>query len=77
MNISIDSDGNVHLDTAYNTTGIDTISTKMNSVLNMLKTFDPAQIDAMTTKLNSIYPTITNFNQFMDEWFDVLHEVEI
>lgn len=77
MQISIDDNGNVSLDTTYNTAGIDTLSAKMQTVLTTLKTFDPAQIDAMSNKLNALYPTMVNFDQFMTEWIDVLNEVEL
>jgi len=75
MNISIDSDGNVSLDRTYNTTGIDTIQQKLNSILEQLKTFDSSQIESMTETLNSLYPEMTNFDQFLNEWQDVLSEV--
>lgn len=77
MRITIDENGNVTLNTSFDTARVDTLYTKMDSVLATIKTFDSNQIDVMANKLNSIYPAMINFNQFIDEWLDVLDEVSL
>lgn len=77
MKISIDESGNVSLDTAYDTSGIDTIHTKMDSILSQLKTFDATQIEDMAETLNELYPKMVSFEQFLEEWQDVLSEVKL
>ena len=75
MKITIDSDGNVSLDTTYDPTGIDIIQSKMNGILDQIKTFNPSQIELMCDCLNSIYPEMVNFEQLLNEWEIVLGKV--
>lgn len=77
MNISIDSDGNVSLNRSFDSAGITSINTSMMSILNTLKTYDTAQIVALKNELNDIYPTLVNFSEFMEQWSDVLEEVDL
>lgn len=77
MTISMDSDGNVVIDRSYNTTGINTINTNMMIAHNQMKVFDSTQIIALLSALNSQYPGLVNFEVFMDEWPEVLGEVEL
>lgn len=75
MKISIDDRGNVALDNAYDTKGIEGIDVKMESILAKLKVFDDKQIVDSFDKLESLYPNMASFNQFLSEWNDVLNEV--
>lgn len=77
MEISIDGSGNVSIDKTYDTTGINTINNNMVTILNTLKTFDKSQIISLKNTLNEIYPTLINFEKFIEEWEQVLNEVEL
>lgn len=77
MNISIDGNGNVSLNRSFDSAGISAINSNMITILNTLKTFDNVQIKALKNELNDIYPTLINFSEFMEQWSDVLDEVEL
>lgn len=75
MNITIDTSGNVSIDKTYDTTGITTCQTSMETILSTMKTFDPAQINAVVVSLEDIYVHNVNFNEFLNEWEQVVGKV--
>lgn len=75
MNISIDGDGNVSVDTTFDTSNIDIISNKMQTILNTIKVFDSTEITAMVNTINLLYPQLPNFEIFLEEWERILNEV--
>lgn len=77
MNLSMDTSGNVSLDTSVSTTGINTIKTQMVTISNELKPFDNAQIFTLQAELNSKYQTLISFSKFKEEYNSILGEVRL
>lgn len=75
MNITIDSSGNVSVDKTYDTAGITTSQQTMEVILSAMKVFDAAQISATVSALEDVYQHNVNFNEFLNEWEQVVGKV--
>lgn len=73
MNISIDGDGNVQLVTTFDTGNTDTVDLKLRSIL-AAQNYNMALIGQSISQVITNYDN-TTFDQFIDNWQDVLAEM--
>lgn len=75
MNISIDDQGYVQVDTSFSPGNIDSLSNKMQEILNRVRALNFEQVEKMGEALYSVHQNFDSFEQFIDQWNDVLDEV--
>lgn len=77
MNITMDGNGYVHADNTYTGNNIASASATMNTIFVTISQYDTSQIQTLVTSLNTLYTQCTNFNEFLNEWSQVLPKITL
>ena len=77
MNITMDGNGYVHADNTYTANNIISISATMDTIFSTISQYDTNQIQTLVTNLNTFYTQCTNFNEFLNEWSQVLPKITL
>lgn len=77
MNINMNGNGYVHADNTYTANNITSASATMNAIFATISQYDISQIQTLVTNLNTLYTQCTNFNEFLNEWSQVLPKITL